>query len=276
MENMKNDQEYFGLTNDIIFGWIMKNDDNCLAIIRSILPELNITKIVRNDSQHDVTPITSSRGVRFDVVVQDDQQRFYDVEMQVENNGDLGKRTRYYQSQIDNETLLKGQSFRDLKESYVIFLCSFDPFGYGLRLYKFHQYEDKHKELQLDTQSHVIFVNAKGTRGKITSDLKAIIDVMNQKNNQDNQLATKLRQEIDYYNQDSRKRREIMDYLTKLEDERMVGQKVGQRNMLKSMITSMNKQGVNRSLIFQIVKDASKGELTDQQVNQLIDGVAKS
>lgn len=63
-----------------------------------------------------------------------------------------------------------------------------------------------------------------------------------------------------------------MDYLTKLEDER----KVGQRNMLKSMIMSMNKQGINRSLIFQIVKDVSKGELTDQQVNQLIDGVDKS
>lgn len=95
---------------------------------------------------------------------------------------------------------------------------------------------------------------------------------MNQHSNYDNPLATKLGQEIDCFNQDPRKRREIMDYLTKLEDER----KVGQRNMLKSMIMSMNKQGINRSLIFQIVKDVSKGELTDQQVNQLIDGVDKS
>lgn len=267
MENRKNDQEYFGLTNDIIFGWIMKNDDNCLAIIRSILPELNITKIVRNDSQHDVTPITSARGVRFDVVVQDDQQRFYDVEMQVVNNGDLGKRTRYYQSQIDNETLIKGQSFRDLKESYVIFLCSFDPFGYGLRLYEFHQYEDEHKELLLDTQSHVIFVNSKGTKGEITSDLSAVIDVMNQHSNYDNPLATKLRQEIDYYNQDPRKRREIMDYLTKLEDERRSVQK----ESAKTVIKLMSNKGVERSLIFEIAKGVSDGGLTDSQINQLID-----
>ena len=35
--------------------------------------------------------------------------------MQVENTGDLGRRARYYQSQIDNETLMKGQTFHKLK-----------------------------------------------------------------------------------------------------------------------------------------------------------------
>ncbi len=99
---------YFGLTNDIIFGWIMKSEENCLAIIRAILPELNITNIVHKEIQHDITPVAPTRGVRFDAVVQDDQKRYYDIKMQVENTGDLGKRARYYQSQIDNETLMKG------------------------------------------------------------------------------------------------------------------------------------------------------------------------
>ncbi|BFQ96958.1 hypothetical protein [Enterococcus cecorum] len=40
---------YFGLTNDIIFDWIMKSEENCLAIIRAILPELNITSIVHKE-----------------------------------------------------------------------------------------------------------------------------------------------------------------------------------------------------------------------------------
>lgn len=60
---------YFGLTNDIIFGWIMKSEENCLAIIRAILPELNITSIVHKEVQHDITPVTPTRGVRFDAVV---------------------------------------------------------------------------------------------------------------------------------------------------------------------------------------------------------------
>ena len=114
---------YFGLTNDIIFGWIMKNDGNCLAIIRAILPELNITSIVHKEIQHDITPVASTRGVRFDAVVQDDQKRYYDIEMQVENTGDLRKRARYYQSQIDNETLMKGQTFHKLKKFCYFLMC---------------------------------------------------------------------------------------------------------------------------------------------------------
>ena len=69
MKKEKNNPEYFGLTNDIIFGWIMKSEENCLAIIRAILPELNITNIVHKEVQHDITPVTSARGVRFDAVV---------------------------------------------------------------------------------------------------------------------------------------------------------------------------------------------------------------
>ena len=218
---------YFGLTNDIIFGWIMKNDGNCLAIIRAILPELNITSIVHKEVYHDITPVTSTRGVRFDAVVQDDQKRYYDIEMQVENTGDLGKRARYYQSQIDNETLMKGQTFHKLKESFVIFLCAFDPFSYGLRRYQFHQYEDTIRDLRLDTYSHVLFVNSKGTEGEVSNDLAGIIDVMNQKPNQTNPLASKLMKEIDYYNQDSEKRRELMDYATRLLDERLIGEEKG-------------------------------------------------
>ena len=220
---------YFGLTNDIIFGWIMKSEENCLAIIRAILPELNITSIIHKEIQHDITPVASTRGVRFDAVVQDDQKRYYDIEMQVENTGDLGKRARYYQSQIDNETLMKGETFHKLKESFVIFLCAFDPFSYGLRRYQFHQYEDSIRDLRLDTQSHVLFINAKGTKGEVSSDLAGIIDVMNQKPNQTNSLASKLMKEIDYYNQNPEKRRELMDYETRLKDERLIGIKEGRR-----------------------------------------------
>lgn len=253
----------------------MQDKENCLAIIRAILPELNITSISYKEPQHEVKQVTSTRGVRFDAVVKDDQERYYDVEMQVENTGDLGRRTRYYQSQIDNETLLKGQNFHQLKESYVIFLCAFDPFGYGMRRYQFHQYEDDHKELQLGTQSHVIFINAKGTKGEVTNDLAGIIDVMNQRANHDNPLATKLVNEIDYYNQDPRKRRELMDYATKLDDERRLGQKQGEREAtlrtVKSVIYTMNEQGIERSYIFRTAKKAANGEMTDQQIIELID-----
>ena len=292
MKKENKNQVYFGLTNDIIFGWIMKSDENCLAIIRAILPELNITSIVHKEAQHDITPVTSARGVRFDAVVQDDQKRYYDIEMQVENTGDLGKRTRYYQSQIDNETLTKGQTFHELKESFVIFLCAFDPFDYGLRRYQFHQYEDSIRDLRLDTQSHVIFINAKGTKGEVSSDLAGIIDVMNQKPNQTNSLASKLMKEIDYYNQNPEKRRELMDYETRLKDERLIGieegrregrqegEKIGEEKGIKkgarNVIIEFKANQAAPSFIFQFVKNAYKGKLTDEEIQQMIDEVEEN
>ena len=296
MKKENKNSVYFGLTNDIIFGWIMKSEENCLAIIRAILPELNITSIVHKEAQHDITPVTSARGVRFDAVVQDNQKRYYDIEMQVENTGDLGKRNRYYQSQIDNETLMKGETFHKLKESFVIFLCAFDPFSYGLRRYQFHQYEDTIRNLRLDTHSHVLFINSKGTEGEVSNDLAGIIDVMNQKPNQTNPLASKLKKEIDYYNQDSEKRRELMDYATRLEDERLIGERIGEKRgrkegRIEGKIEGRieeRKEGVRNiiiefkanqaapSFIFQFVKNAYKGKLTDEEIQQMIDDVEEN
>ncbi|MGO5334015.1 Rpn family recombination-promoting nuclease/putative transposase [Enterococcus cecorum] len=283
---------YFGLTNDIIFGWIMKSEENCLAIIRAILPELNITSIVHKEIQHDITPVASTRGVRFDAVVQDDQKRYYDIEMQVENTGDLGKRARYYQSQIDNETLMKGQNFHKLKESFVIFLCAFDPFSYRLRRYQFHQYEDTIRNLRLDTHSHVLFINSKGTEGEVSNDLAGIIDVMNQKPNQTNPLASKLMKEIDYYNQDSEKRRELMDYATRLEDERLIGERIGEKRGRKegkiegrleerkegvrNIIIEFKANQTAPNIIFRFIKNAYRGKLTDEEIQQIIDDVEEN
>ena len=258
MKKENNNPEYFGLTNDIIFGWIMKSEENCLAIIRAILPELNITNIVHRETKYDNIPGTFVQEVRFYTVVQDDQKRYYDIEMQVENTGDLGKQARYYQSQIDNETLMKGETFHKLKESFVIFLCAFDPFSYGLRRYQFHQYEDTIRNLRLDTYSHVLFINSKGTEGEVSNDLAGIIDVMNQKPNQTNPLASKLKKEIDYYNQDSEKRRELIDYEARLLDERLIGEEKGrqeERNRnVRNIIIAFKANKAETSYIFQFLK----------------------
>ncbi|WP_239413289.1 hypothetical protein [Enterococcus cecorum] len=53
----------------------------------------------------------------------------------------------------------------------------------------------------------MLFINAKGTKGEVSSDLAGIIDVMNQKTNKTNPLASRLMKEIDYYNQNPEKRR---------------------------------------------------------------------
>ena len=218
-------QEYFDFTNDLIFRWVMEREENCLAILRAILPELKITAVKRRENEHPVNYLAfdDERGVRFDAIIEDDQERFYDVEMQVANQPGLGKRVRYYQAQIDQETLKKGEDYDDLRESYVIFFCAFDPCGQDRRLYQFHYYEDADRQLRLPTNSHVILINALGTKDQITPELAAVLDVMNRRRDNTNPLAVRLVKEIDDYNRDKKRRRALMNLKMRLKDEWRLG-----------------------------------------------------
>ena len=77
-------------------------------------------------------------GVRLDVYADDAEKRRFNVEMQVTLQKFLPKRSRYYHDQIDMDALLAGDSYENLPDTYVIFICDFDPFGkdkyrYGVR-----------------------------------------------------------------------------------------------------------------------------------------------
>lgn len=67
----------------------------------------------------------------------DENKTRYNVEMQIEKKPALGKRSRYYQSQMDMEMLLIGEDYVELPNTYVIFICDFDPFWEGKYRYTF-------------------------------------------------------------------------------------------------------------------------------------------
>ena len=264
-------QEYFDFTNDLIFRWVMEREENCLAILRAILPELKITAVKRRENEHPVNYLAfdDERGVRFDAIIEDDQERFYDVEMQVANQPGLGKRVRYYQAQIDQETLKKGENYDDLRESYVIFFCAFDPCGQDRRLYQFHYYEDVDRQLRLPTNSHVILINALGTKGQITPALAAVLDVMNRRRDNQNPLAISLVKEIDGYNRDKKRRRALMNLQMRLKDERRLGlsegRAEGRDEMALGLIHALQAQGMPQKQIVESLALARKISLAEAQ-----------
>ena len=48
--------------------------------------------------------------------------------MQTVSGFALGKRSRYYQANMDLDCLKEGEDYAKLKKCYVIFLCTFDYF----------------------------------------------------------------------------------------------------------------------------------------------------
>ena len=95
----------------------------------------------------------------------------------------------------------------------------------------------------------------------------------------------RLYSEIDYYNQNSEKRRELKDYATILLDERLIGEKIGEekgrqegrieeRNRnARNIIIAFKANQAEPSYIFQFVKSAFKDDLTDEEIQQMIDDV---
>lgn len=64
---------------------------------------------------------------------------------------------------MDVASIPPGADFNDLKASYVIFICSFDPFGEGLYQYTFENL-CKETGIPLEDGTTKIFLNMQGRR----------------------------------------------------------------------------------------------------------------
>ena len=86
--------------------------------------------------------------------------------MQTYKQDAIGKRTRYYQSMIDIDSLMKGQDYSELLDSYVLFICNYDPFekeknvGFGLPCYTFRNICKENSDVDLDDKSIKVIYNA--------------------------------------------------------------------------------------------------------------------
>ena len=82
--------------------------------------------------------------------------------MQVRKKRSLGKRSRYYHSQMVMEYLESGEEYETIPDTFVIFVCDFDPFGQGLYCYTFKNECQEDRKVKLEDGSCTIFLNTRG------------------------------------------------------------------------------------------------------------------
>lgn len=181
----KDNGKFFGFSNDYVFGDVMENKDNILLVLNTILPTLHIKNIKYATTQKQINSVDFySKDVRLDLQVEDDTGKIYDVEMQTSKNGYLPQRVRYYQSKIDSKlTLEKNESYDKLRDSIIIFICTFDPFGYGDLKYERQIYLKGHlnEEDRIIDGSDVFFINATANTNRASSMMKDLIKLVNNK-----------------------------------------------------------------------------------------------
>lgn len=98
------------------------------------------------------------RNITLDVDAMDENGEEIDIEVQGNSEGAHVRRARYHSSMVDSRMLKEGQAFRELKDSYVIFIYKHDKFQKGLPLYHVERYVGETSE-QFRDGSHIIYVN---------------------------------------------------------------------------------------------------------------------
>ena len=123
----KENGEFYPFSHYYIFGYVMENYNDVAKKLISIVLNKKVRKVVCNKAEYGIKSNFECKSIRLDIYFEDDNS-VYDVEMQVYSDRALGKRCRYYQSSLDTNTFKEGQKYYELKNSYIIFLCLFDPF----------------------------------------------------------------------------------------------------------------------------------------------------
>ena len=124
-------------------------------VLRKILskPDLEVTEMT---VQKDI-PNIHGRSLVLDILARSEGV-LYNCEVQNASGDSSPQRARFHGSLLDVHSLGKGEQFRSLPETYVIFITSNDKYGKGLSLYSFDRYCPE-IDSNLEDGSHIIYVN---------------------------------------------------------------------------------------------------------------------
>lgn len=186
--------ETLDISNDYIFGFVMRNRELCEGLLRRILPNVRGLKVVEVRQQSVVENALGVHGIRLDIYARDSKGVLYDIEMQTSSIKHLPRRMRFYQGTLDSRNLEKGTDYSRLPKTYIIFVCCFDPFNKGRLLYRFENY-CKEADQYLDDGSAKFVVNVTGKDDKLKG-LQTFADYVLGKDCGGDNFVTRIAEEV--------------------------------------------------------------------------------
>ncbi len=129
-------KDFMSLTikDSFMFYAVMSDPEQCRRLLTLALDmEIETVTVQREET---IIYHPDYHGIRLDVTaIERGERRRFNVEMQAQTEKEIARRSRYYHSQLDSNALLTGHGYDELPDTYVIFICDFDPVGAGLYHY---------------------------------------------------------------------------------------------------------------------------------------------
>ena len=163
------------IANNFIFYKIMRNNPDVCKELLEILLEFKIDHIEMSQEE-EINIDFDSKGIRLDVYAKDaDGLKIYNIEMQTADTKELPERSRYYQGVIDVDLLKSGEQYKNLKTSFVIFICIDDIFGNGLPKYTFENLCQEDSKIKLNDRAYKYFFISKNCAKLLDERQKAFL-----------------------------------------------------------------------------------------------------
>ena len=239
--------EKLTLKDDFMFGKVMQDERNCIDMLERLTGN-KIEKISTVVGQKVIKITNDSKGVRYDIYVEDENDNVYDTEMQQKNGTAdievLPKRARFYQGMVDLNLLESGGDYEDLKTSYVIFICTFDPFGEDLCSYQFENICVNGANISLKDGRKILIFNTKGNTINVsreTYDFLKFIDA----NVVSDEYTDRLSKDVSKARMNKEWGVEYMKTLLHDMDVRREGRAEGRKEEKRCVITNMLRKGMD-------------------------------
>ena len=159
--------------------------------------------------------------------MRDEKGTVFNIEMQAtDSQENLQKRTRYYQGLIDIDLIDKGAAYDELNPTYIIFICTFDPFGSNRNMYTFRNVCIEDSTLELNDEATKIFLNSKGDSGDVSPDIKAFLQYVEGVLTE-NTFVQEINSEVAHVKNNKEWRREFMTFEMELKRMEQKGIKQG-------------------------------------------------
>ena len=118
-------------------------------------PDLILTKC---ETQADMKRVTGARSICLDAYATDSAGKKYDIEVQRADNGADPHRARYHSSVMDVENLDEKQDYKELPDTYIIFITENDYYKAGEPVYTI-QNMNLTLNRPFNDGAHILYVN---------------------------------------------------------------------------------------------------------------------
>ena len=244
------------IKRDVIFTKVFGESNKLtLELLQIILPKLRIEKIIDIIPEEREKENIVYRGFRFDVYAKDENNRMYDIEMQVVNHHDLGKRIAYYQNKLSSKALKPSQKFFEKNDTYVIFVCDFDYFHLGLPIYHTTMRLKEDLNRIVDTGEYSVILNSRAKDfSSVSPEVKAFLEYVRE-NKVSNEFTKDLDREVKKVKSSTETRDSFMTWEEKLAEERYYAGKKERKELIVNAIKNQEKLGSSRQDIINSVAD---------------------